>query len=226
MSDNEEKVTKDKMIRGNVRQRLKASLLGNKVPKRGGKLAPPISRTILKLLGWKVVGNLPNVSKAVLIGLPHTSNFDGLYAIPAVLALDVDIKLMGKDSLFKYPILSDFFKWAGVIPIDRSKKGSVLKASIDKFNSRDSLFLGLAPEGTRGYTDKLKTGFYYIAKEANVPIIPVAMDYKTKEVRFMDPVYPTGDYDADIKQLLSQFKGIVPKYPDKMSKILKDLDSE
>ncbi|SUD98879.1 1-acyl-sn-glycerol-3-phosphate acyltransferase [Psychrobacter phenylpyruvicus] len=91
---------------------------------------------------------------------------------------------MGKDSLFKYPVLARFFKWAGIIPINRSKKGSVLQATIDRLKSSESLYLGLAPEGTRNYTDKWKTGFYYIAEGAQVPIIPVAMDYKTKEIRF------------------------------------------
>lgn len=204
----------------NIRKKLKASSLGDKVPRRGGRISPQIGRFILKALGWKAVGNIPNVPKAVFIGLPHTSNFDGLYTIPMVLSLDLDLKLIGKDSLFKHPIGAKFFNWAGIIPINRSKKGSVLQASIERMKNSDTLFLGLAPEGTRGHTDKLKTGFYFIAKEAGVPIIPVAMDYKTKEIRFMTPVNPSGDFEADMKLILSQYKGVVPKYPEKMSKQL------
>ena len=198
--------------------------LGDKVPRRGGSIAPPIARHLFKLLGWKAVGEIPNVPKAVFLALPHTSNFDGVYAIPLILGLDLDINIMGKDSLFKYPILARFFKWAGVIPINRSKKGSVLQASIDRLKSSESLYLGLAPEGTRDYTDKWKTGFYYIADGAQVPLVPVAMDYKTKEVRFLKPVYTTGDYEKDLVKILEQYKGVVPKYPEKMSKPLRDIN--
>lgn len=198
--------------------------LGDKVPRRGGSISPPIARRLFKLLGWKAVGEIPNVPKAVLLALPHTSNFDGLYAIPLILGLDLDINIMGKDSLFKYPILARFFKWAGIIPINRSKRGTVLQASIDRLKSSESLYLGLAPEGTRDYTDKWKTGFYYIADGAQVPIIPVAMDYKTKEIRFLNLVYTTGDYDKDVMKIVEQYKGVVPKYPEKMSKPLKDIN--
>lgn len=198
--------------------------LGDKVPRRGGSISPPIARRLFKLLGWKAVGEIPNVPKAVFLALPHTSNFDGLYAIPLILGLDLDINIMGKDSLFKYPILARFFKWAGIIPINRSKRGTVLQASIDRLKSSESLYLGLAPEGTRDYTDKWKTGFYYIADGAQVPIIPVAMDYKTKEIRFLKPVYTTGDYDKDVIKIVEQYKGVVPKYPEKMSKPLKDIN--
>ena len=208
----------------NMRQRLSHKALGDKVPRRKGRIVAPVFRTIFKSLGWKVVGDIPNVPKAVLLALPHTSNFDGLYAIPFILGYDIDIKIMGKDSLFKYPVLSSFFKWAGIIPINRNKKGTVLQATIDRMKRSDSLFLGLAPEGTRGYTEKLKTGFYYIAKEAEVPIIPVAMDYKTKEIRFMTPVTPSDDFDADMQKILSQYKGVVPKYRKKMSKVLQDVN--
>lgn len=198
--------------------------LGDKVPRRGGSIAPPIARRLFKLMGWRAVGEIPNVPKAVFLALPHTSNFDGLYAIPLVLGLDLDINIMGKDSLFKYPVLARFFKWAGIIPINRSKKGSVLQATIDRLKSSESLYLGLAPEGTRNYTDKWKTGFYYIAEGAQVPIIPVAMDYKTKEIRFLKPVYTTGDYDKDVMKIVEQYKGVVPKYPEKMSKPLRDIN--
>ena len=205
-------------------KRLTDKNLGDKVPRRGGSIAPPIARRLFKLMGWKAVGEIPNVPKAVFLALPHTSNFDGVYAIPLVLGLDLDINIMGKDSLFKYPVLARFFKWAGIIPINRSKKGSVLQASIDRLKSSESLYLGLAPEGTRDYTDKWKTGFYYIADGAQVPIVPVAMDYKTKEIRFLKPVYTTGDYDKDLVKIVEQYKGVVPKHPEKLSKPLRDIN--
>ncbi|WP_019673977.1 lysophospholipid acyltransferase family protein [Psychrobacter lutiphocae] len=205
-------------------KRLTFKNLGDKVPRRGGTIAPPIARCLFKLLGWKAVGEIPNVPKAIFLALPHTSNFDGFYAIPLILGLDLDMKIMGKDSLFKNPVLASFFTWAGIIPINRSKKGSVLQASIERMKSSEALFLGLSPEGTREYTDKWKTGFYYIADGAQVPIVPVAMDYKTKQIRFLKPVYTTGDYDKDLVKILAQYKGVVPKHPDKMSQLLKNLN--
>ncbi len=89
-------------------KRLTHKNLGDKVPRRGGSIAPPIARRLFKLMGWKAVGEIPNVPKAVFLALPHTSNFDGVYAIPLVLGLDLDINIMGKDSLFKYPVLARF----------------------------------------------------------------------------------------------------------------------
>lgn len=200
--------------------------LGDLVPKRKGVISPPIAKGILKLLDWKIVGEIPNVSQAVFLALPHTSNMDGLYAIPTLLALDLDIKIMGKQSLFKLPIVRSFFRWAGIIPINRGEKGSVLQSSIDQFKSGEPLFLGLSPEGTRSYTEEWKTGFYYIADGAGVPIIPVAMDYKTKEVRFMAAVMPTGDIEADLPKILQQYKGVVPKHPERLSKPLQDVKNQ
>lgn len=158
--------------------------------------------------------------------MPHTSNVDGVYAIPAVLSLDFGISLMGKKSLFKNPIMGAFMRWAGVIPINRKAKGSVLQATIDKFKEGKPLFIGLAPEGTRGYTKEWKSGFYYIAVGADVPIIPVAMDYKTKEIRFMNPVYPTGDYEADLAKILEMYRGVEPKDPSGLSQPLQDLKKQ
>ena len=131
---------------------------------------------------------------------------------------------MGKHTLFKVPVFAQLLKWIGVVPIDRGNKGSVLQASIDKFKTGKPLFLGLAPEGTRQYTKDWKTGFYYLALGAGVPILPVAMDYKTKEIRFMSPVYPTGDIDVDLPKIYAQYRGVVPRYPERLSQPLQDIN--
>ncbi|WP_230658293.1 lysophospholipid acyltransferase family protein [Psychrobacter sp. I-STPA10] len=205
---------------------LSKAQLGDLIPKRGGKLIPKLAKGFLTASGWRIVGSIPNISQAVLLAVPHTSNIDGVYAIPTLLALDLDIKIMGKQSLFKVPVLGSFLKWSGVIPIDREKKGSVLQASIDKFQHGQPLFLGLAPEGKRGYSDKWKTGFYYIAQAAGVPIIPVAMDYKSKQIRFMTPVEPTGDIEADLQKIYQQYRGVMPRHPERLSQPLQDMNSE
>ncbi|WP_245640009.1 lysophospholipid acyltransferase family protein [Moraxella oblonga] len=197
--------------------------LGNNVPRRHGKFTQKLAKNFNRMVGWRIVGEVANLKKAVLIGAPHTSNFDGVYTLPLLIELDIDIKILGKKELFTIPILSHFLKWAGVIAIDRQKKGSTLKASVDKFHTSERLFLALAPEGTRSYTDTWKTGFYYLALEAGVPIIPVALDYKTREIRFMTAFYPTGDIEADLPKLYAYYQGVQGKNHKNMSKPLQDL---
>lgn len=197
--------------------------LGNNVPKRPKTIALTLATWFNKITGWSAVGEIPNIKQAVVIGVPHTSNYDGVFSLPVLLSLGLDIRIMGKKQLFDVPVLASFLRWAGVVPIDREKKGSTLQASIEKFQQYDQLFLALSPEGTRNYTEKWKTGFYYLALNANVPILPVAMDYKTKQIRFLPLFYPTGDIDVDLPYIYQYFQGIEPKYRANLSKPLQDL---
>lgn len=199
--------------------------LGQNVPRRHGKIAQKLAKTFNRAVGWKIVGNVANIKKAVLIGAPHTSNFDGVYTLPLLIELDIDIKILGKKELFTLPVLSHFLTWAGVMAIDRQKKGSTLQAMIDKFHQSDELFLALAPEGTRGYTDAWKTGFYYLAVGAGVPIIPVALNYRRREICFMEAFYPTGDIEADLPKLYAYYQGVQGKNIGSMSKPLQELSS-
>jgi len=195
------------------------------VPRRGNKVAPMIASAMLKASGWRTVGEIPDIPQAVVLALPHTSNVDGVYAIPSLFALDLKISIMGKHTLFKVPLFAQLLSWMGVIPIDRGNKGSVLQASIDKFKTGEPLFLGLAPEGTRQYTESWKTGFYYLAVGAGVPILPVAMDYNTKEIRFMTLVHPTGDIETDLPKIYKQYQGVIPKHPERLSQPLQDINN-
>lgn len=199
--------------------------LGPLIPKRGNRFAPIVASALLKAAGWRTVGTIPNISQAVVLALPHTSNIDGIYAIPSLFALDLKISIMGKHTLFKVPVLAQLLNWIGVIPINRGDKGSVLQSSIDKFKTGEPLFLGLSPEGTRQYTESWKTGFYYLAVGANVPILPVALDYKTKEIRFLSPVYPTGDIEADLPKIYVQYRGVMPRHPERLSQPLQDINN-
>ena len=213
-----------KSARSKVLPKLSRDQLNDKIPRRGNKVTPVIASAFLKLTGWQTVGEIPNISQAVVLALPHTSNVDGVYAIPSLFALDLKISIMAKHTLFKLPVLSQLLYWMGVIPINRTDKGSVLQASIDKFKTGEPLFLGLAPEGTRQYTEAWKTGFYYLAVGAGVPILPVAMDYNTKEIRFLSPVYPTGDIEADLPKIYSQYQGVIPRHPARLSQPLQDIN--
>lgn len=214
-----------KASRSKILPKLRRKDVGNLVPRRGGKVAPVISSLLIKMVGWRTVGEVPNISQAVVLALPHTSNIDGVYALPSLFALDLKISIMGKHTLFKVPVLKQLLAWTGIIPINRTDKGSVLQASIDKFKSGEPLFLGLSPEGTRDYTTSWKTGFYYLALGANVPILPVALDYNTKEVRFLSLVYPTGNIEADLPKIYEQYRGVIPKHPERLSQPLQDINN-
>lgn len=219
------KTAATKSVRAKVLPKLNKNQLGNLVPRRGNKTAPVIASALLKAAGWRIVGEIPNIPQAVVLALPHTSNIDGVYAIPSLFALDLKISIMGKHTLFKIPGIAQLMHWMGVVPIDRGNKGSVLQASIDKFKTGEPLFLGLAPEGTRQYTENWKTGFYYLAVGAGVPILPVALDYKTKEIRFMSLVYPSGNIEADLPKIYTQYQGVMPRHPERLSQPLQDVNN-
>ncbi|OOR87790.1 glycerol acyltransferase [Moraxella caviae] len=204
---------------------LRAQDLGDNVPKRQGEFARQFAKFALKFSRWRVVGSVPNITQAVVIGAPHTSNMDGVVALPLLLALGIDIRILGKKQLFAVPILAQLLRWAGVVPIDRSKKGSVLQASIERFHTGKPLFLGLSPEGTRHAPQTWRTGFYYLALGAGVPIIPVALDYQARELRFMPPFYPTGDIEADMPKIQALYHGVTPKHLHRLSAPLKRLNS-
>lgn len=169
------------------------------------------SRAFLKLNGWTVQGELPaNAHKAVLIAAPHTSNWDLPYTLMVALSLRLNIYWMGKQSIFRFPF-GPLMRWLGGIPVDRSKNNSLVSASAAAIVAADGpVQLVVPPEGTRGKTRHWKTGFYFIALEADVPIIMAYMDYHRK-VSGLGPVFtPSGDVEADmavIKQFYAGVKG-------------------
>lgn len=186
-------------------------------PRRNKTYSRRLAALILKCLGWKVSGTIPDIGKCVVIGAPHTSNFDGLYTLSALLALDLDIRLFGKKSLFAIPLLGRLLHWCGVIPLDRNNSQNVVENSIKAFADSEKLFLGIAVEGTRKAAARWKSGYWRIAKGAGVPILPVALDYGRKEMRFL-PLFEPGDNHADDEAvLLEYYRGVRPKYPDKLS---------
>ena len=199
------------------------SQFGSNVPRRHDPKIAKLAAKYLQITGWQVVGEVPDVKQLVMLAAPHTSNEDGWNAVMGILSVGIDFKLMGKKELFRLPLIGPFLKWGGMISIDRQKKGSTLQATLEQFKQQDQLWLALAPEGTRSYTDKWKTGFYHIAVGAGVPILPIAMDYNTKQIRFMPLFYPTGDYDADLPKILERYRGVLGKHFEKMSQPLQDL---
>ena len=170
-----------------------------------------VSIAFLRLTGWKVVGKLPpDAVKSVLIAAPHTSNWDLPYTLMVAFALRLNVYWMGKTSLFKPPFRG-VMMWLGGIPVDRSQSNNLVAASSAAImRATGPLQLIVPPEGTRSGTRYWKTGFYYIATGANVPIVMAYLDYD-KKVGGLGPVFKTtGDIDADmaaIKAFYATVKG-------------------
>lgn len=169
------------------------------------------SRAFLKLKGWTVEGQLPpEAAKSVFIAAPHTSNWDLPYTLMVAFVLRLNICWMGKDSLFRWPF-GPVMRWLGGIAVDRDKSSNLVAASAQAIVRADGpLQLVVPPEGTRGKTRQWKTGFYFIALQAKVPIVLAYMDYQRK-VSGLGPLFtPTGDVEADmavIKRFYAPIKG-------------------
>ena len=169
------------------------------------------SIAFMKLTGWKVEGSLPpNGQKSVLIAAPHTSNWDLPYTLMTAFILGLDVYWMGKAQIFKPPFRG-MMMWLGGIPVDRDKASNLVAASIEAIKTADGpLQLIVPPEGTRSNTRFWKTGFYYIALGAQVPIVMAYMDYEKKQSGLGPVFVPTGDIEADmatIKAFYAPFKG-------------------
>jgi 1-acyl-sn-glycerol-3-phosphate acyltransferase len=164
------------------------------------------------ILGWKIINGFPKLDKFILIAAPHTSWQDFPIGILANFATSLNANFIGKDSLFKPPF-GFVFRWLGGAPVDRSKNNRLVQGIIDIYNSKDRFILGMSPEGTRKKVKNWKTGFYYIAKGANVPIVMVALDYKNKKLVISDPYYLTDDMEYDFNYFHNYFKGIEGKNP-------------
>ena len=162
-------------------------------------------------MGWKIVGEVDEkIEKCILIVIPHTSWLDFFVGLFTRGIVGLEMNWLGKKELFSF-LLGWYFRYMGGAPLDRSGGLNMVDSIARVFEKRKVFRLGLAPEGTRKKVAELKTGFYYIAEKANVPIIPVAFNYLKKEVNFGNPFYTTGDIDADLKILLLHFKGVKGK---------------
>jgi 1-acyl-sn-glycerol-3-phosphate acyltransferase len=177
------------------------------IPTRGWWFGRLIGRLVLKVARWSFSGTVPEVSKAVIIVAPHTSNWDFVIGAAGMLALDLDLRFLGKHTLFKGP-LGFLMRLLGGIPVDRSQPGSgVVEEMGNRMRTADRLLLALAPEGTRSSVKKWKTGFHRIALLGEVSIAPVTLDYARREIRFGTLVVPSQDLRSDIKELQSFFDG-------------------
>lgn len=165
-----------------------------------------------KVCGWSVKGGFSSatIKKCVVIAVPHTSWHDFYMGVLLRTVLKTKIGFIGKKELFKWPF-GLLFRAMGGAPIDRTPGQDSVKAIAKVFEDKEEFRLTIAPEGTRKKVNALKTGFYYIALEAKVPIIMVAFDFKKKEHRISQPLYPSGNIDKDLVLIHEFFKGVKGK---------------
>lgn len=167
-----------------------------------------------RLMGWKLNGVFPEVQKCIVIVVPHTSWVDFFLGLLVRRVINKQFHYVGKKSLFKPPF-GWYFRWLGGTPVDRSKSSDTVSAVAQIFHDRDEFRFALAPEGTRKKVKQWKTGFYYIAHKAVVPIVMVAFDYGKKEIKISQPFIPSGDFDKDwpfFKEFYNGVTGWVKEY--------------
>lgn len=170
-----------------------------------------------KVLGWKVVGNKnfsrDDIKKAVIIAAPHTSWHDFYIGVLLRSVLDIKTNFLGKKELFVFPI-GWLFKALGGAPIDRYTKENKVQAIANLFKEKEEFRMTMSPEGTRKKVETWRTGFYYIAKTANVPIIMFTLDFENKQNNISEPFYPTDDIQKDFEFMHNFYKGVKGKIPE------------
>jgi 1-acyl-sn-glycerol-3-phosphate acyltransferase len=164
-----------------------------------------LGRTILRLGGWRVIGTFPDIPRLVLIAAPHSSNWDGIWGMAAKMALGFDARILGKDSLFWWP-LSVVLRRLGVIPLDRSKPQGVVEQSIELIRQSPQLWFALAPEGTRKPVQQWKAGFLKIAHGAGVPVLMAYFHYPDRTIGIGPLFHTTGDLPADMAAIRAWYR--------------------
>ncbi|MDP5210565.1 1-acyl-sn-glycerol-3-phosphate acyltransferase [Microbulbifer sp. 2205BS26-8] len=174
-----------------------------------------IAKLLLKLHGWRVKGNQHSLKlkKYVLLGAPHTTNWDGYFFILAALKLKLTPQWMGKDRLFKFP-LGRPMRWFGGIAVNRSKANNLVEATIRQFRLNKELIIAIPPEGTRGMAERWKTGFYHIARNAKVPVVLGFINFRKKEVG-IGPIAQLGEnLEVELNKLRAFYADKIGKFPE------------
>lgn len=184
-----------------------------------------LARWLLHVTGWQLVGERPQCDHYVLIAAPHTSNWDFPMMLMFAAAFDIKVTWMAKHSLF-YPPFGWIMRAVGGMPITRHKNRNVVSAMIDAFKRDDHLVLVVPTEGTRERSEYWKSGFYHIARQANVPIVPSFLDFGRKRGGFGPALTVSDNVRVDMQYFRDFYHGMQGKFPDKFGPIkLRDEDS-
>lgn len=168
-----------------------------------------VCRAALRLTGWSLVGEFPDVPRAVLIAAPHSSWWDGFWGLLLKVAIGADVHFMGKQELFRGP-MGGLLRRLGGMPVDRFATRGVVEQMVDHYRQRDAFWLGIAPEGTRKRVARWRSGFWHIARSAGVPIVTAYFNYPDKTIGIGPLFHTSEDMDADLQRLrtfYAPFKG-------------------
>lgn len=158
----------------------------------------------LRTCGWRLLGEFPNEPRLVVIAAPHSSWWDGYWGLLFKVATGVDIAFMGKRELFRGPLGWALRKLGGV-PVERSSTHGVVEQMVERLNANSRMWVGIAPEGTRKHVDTWRTGFWHIARDAGVPILPVSFDYPSKTITVGPLFHVSTDMHADLAALRAYY---------------------
>jgi len=172
-----------------------------------------VAHLCLRVSGWRADGVAPDIPKFIVVGAPHTSNWDLPVTVICAFAFNRKIYWLGKETLFR-PLYGWFFRWLGGVRVDRQKPQGVVEQAVAMFNDRDEFILVISPEGTRKHVKRWKTGFYRIAVGAGVPILLCKLDYGRKAGVIGTLMTPTGDFAADMKLIREEYAGITARNPE------------
>ena len=182
------------------------------LPRARGKWSSNLGKWVLEMLGWKITGDIPAHKKMILAVAPHTSNWDFVIGVATMLYLNLKVSFLGKDAIFRWPF-KGLLESIGGIAVDRKHSHGVVGQMVEAFNQSEQLLLGLAPEGTRSKTKEWKTGFLYMANQANVPVVPISLDFAAKEVRFHSPMIISDDIPSELSKVKANFADVCAKNP-------------
>ncbi len=177
-------------------------------------LSRAVRKVVLALYrwkGWSLAAGAEVPRRCVIVGAPHTSNWDFVFFLGATEQLGIEPSFMGKRSLFRWPLRHFMFDMGG-IAVDRSKRGNYVEDVAAEFARRSQLALVIAPEGTRGSVTRWRSGFYHIAVAAGVPIVPAWVDHATMQGGLGPPIMPSGDFDADLARLARFYCSVMPDH--------------
>lgn len=186
--------------------------------RRAGRVARALGRLWLKVFGWRLEGELPALAKCVIVAAPHTSNWDLPHMLASAYALGIRPSWLGKRELFRFPF-GGFMRWLGGVGVDRGRRANLVQQVADRFAAVDELFLVIPPSGTRSRAPHWKSGFYHIARVAQVPIVCTALDY-ARGVAGVGPVIDArGDIAADMDRIRAFLRPVQGRFPERMTPV-------
>ena len=177
------------------------------LPSRGNRLTRAFSRALLAAAGWRIEGEFPARPKLVAIVAPHTSNWDFVVGVLAVYAIGIRVRFLGKHTLFN-PWIGWLMRWLGGTPVIRDTPQGAVAQAVSVIQNDPAVVLAIAPAGTRRRGAPWRSGFYHIARDAQVPILPVVFDGGRRAIRLLAPFKTSGDFEADLPRLQALYEGV------------------